>query len=463
MGCLIMDDSIARFWDKYIEKTKAYGVKDTSIKWYVKHVEGYINANSHLRLARHRPDDIRYYLAEVAGKGYLKDWQFRQLVYALRILFMDIVKLDWAGDFPWEQQLDFADTLPKSPAPKLEPSYSFSDHDTDSQKGGVFSEVIALYQQDFTRLRTEIRTRQYSIRTEQTYVAWVARFIIFNKKRAPVDLVADDIVRYLEYLVVKRRVSASTQSQALNALVFFYKFVFSRSMEDMNDFVRAKRPKKLPVVLSSSEVKLLFSSMQNKTHLLMANLLYGCGMRLMECVSLRVQDFDFDYKQIVVRNGKGRKDRVLPLPAKLVEDIKNKIKSVKKQHLEDLKTGHGEVYIPEALARKYPNALKEFRWQFIFFASKLSVDPRSGVVRRHHLHESNFQKSIKRAADNSGIYKRVTSHVLRHSFATHLLESGYDIRTVQELLGHADVSTTMIYTHVLNKPGVSINSPLDVL
>lgn len=195
----------------------------------------------------------------------------------------------------------------------------------------------------------------------------------------------------------------------------------------------------------------------------MASLMYGCGMRLMECVRLRVQDIDFDYKQIVVRNGKGKKDRVVPLPEKLVEVIQDQIKNVEKQHQEDLKTGHGEVYLPEALARKYPGALTELRWQFLFFASRLSVDPRSGIVRRHHIHESNIQKYIKRAADEAGIRKRVSSHVLRHSFATHLLEAGYDIRTVQELLGHADVSTTMIYTHVLNKPGVSVNSPLDVL
>jgi hypothetical protein len=253
-----MDDSIARFWDKYIEKTKAYGVKNASLKWYVKYVEEYINANKHLRLARHRPDDVQHYLTVIGGKGYLKDWQFKQLVYALRILFIDIVKTDLAGGFSWKKYLVFADTLAKSPMPKIEPDYSFSGYENDSQKGILFSEITALYKQGFIRLVTEIRTRQYSIRTEQAYLAWVVRFIVFNKKRPPSDLVSADIVRYLEYLVVKRNVSASTQSQALNALVFFYKNVFSRSMEAMGDFVRAKKPKRLPVVLSSNEIKLLF-------------------------------------------------------------------------------------------------------------------------------------------------------------------------------------------------------------
>ena len=458
-----MDDSIARFWDKYIEKTKLYGVKNASAKWYVKHAEGYIKANEHLRLSLHRPDDVRHYLAEIGGKGYLKDWQFKQLVYALRILFMDIVKVDWVRDFSWKQHLVFADTLPKSPVAKVEPSYSFTGNESDSQKGVLFSDITALYKMNFTRLVTEIRTRQYSIRTEQAYVAWMVRFIAFNNKRSPDVLVSADIVRYLEYLVVQRNVSASTQGQALNAIVFFYKTVFSPSMEDMDDFVRAKRPKRFPVVLSSKEVKLLLSNIKNDTHRMMAGLMYGCGIRLMECVRLRVQDVDFDYKQILVRNGKGKKDRVVPLPEKLVDILQDQIEAVKKRHIEDLKTGHGEVYLPDALARKYPNALTELRWQFLFFASRLSVDPRSGVVRRHHLHESNIQKSIKHATEKANILKRVSSHVLRHSFATHLLEAGYDIRTVQELLGHADVSTTMIYTHVLNKPGISVNSPLDIL
>jgi integron integrase len=458
-----MEDSIARFWDKYIEKTMLYGVDEVYVKWYVKCVEEYINANRHIRLVRHSPDDLRHYLADIGGKGYLKDWGYKQHVHALRILFVDLVKVDWAVDYPWEQELLFADTLPKESAPKLVSSYTFSEHESDSQKTSLSAEITALYEQDFIRLVTEIRTRQYSIRTEQVYVAWMVRFIVFNDKRCPVDLTSADIVRYLEYLVVRRNVSASTQAQALNALVFFYKTVHLRSLDDMGDFVRAKKPKKLPVILSANELKLLFSNIHSDTYRLMASLMYGCGIRLMECVRLRVQDVDFDYRQIVVRNGKGKKDRVVPLPDKSVEALRQLILFVESQHVADLKTGHGEVYLPEGLARKYPNALTELRWQFLFSAAKLSVDPRSGVVRRHHLHESNVQKSIKQASDKAKIRKRVSSHVLRHSFATHLLEAGYDIRTVQELLGHADVSTTMIYTHVLNKPGVSVNSPLDFL
>ena len=257
--------------------------------------------------------------------------------------------------------------------------------------------------------------------------------------------------------------SGSTQAQTLNAIIFFYKKVLAREVSDNIQFARSSKPKRLPVVLTSTEVMQLFNGIKNLTYKLMANLLYGCGMRLMECVRLRVLDLDFGYQQILVRNTKGKKDRVVPIPRRLVEALQNQIEKVKRLHAEDMEEGFGAVYLPDALARKYPKAEQELKWQYVFPSSKVSTDPRSGKVRRHHVHENGLQKYIKQASEQAGINKKVNCHALRHSFATHLLENGYDIRTVQELLGHADVSTTMIYTHVLNKPGVTVTSPLDVL
>ena len=268
---------------------------------------------------------------------------------------------------------------------------------------------------------------------------------------------------FLEYLVVKRYVSASTQSQALCALVFFYRQVLETELGELGNFTHSKKPRRLPVVLTQAEMANLLTEIEHPIYRLMANLLYGCGMRVLECVRLRVFDVDFNYQQIIVRKAKGDKDRVVPLPKRLTSALREQIDFVKRQHKEDLSDGYGDVYLPYALARKYPNASKDIGWQYLFPSSKLSVDPRSKKTRRHHLYETVLQKHIKKAAHEAGLYKRVSCHSLRHSFATHLLETGYDIRTVQELLGHADVSTTMVYTHVLNKPGVSVLSPLDQL
>ncbi|NOY67726.1 MAG: integron integrase, partial [Gammaproteobacteria bacterium] len=314
-----------------------------------------------------------------------------------------------------------------------------------------------------TRLVLTIRIKHYSTRTEQAYVSWFCRFIAFHDFSDPAALPSSAISRFLEYLVVSRNVSSSTQSQALNALVFFYRYILNMENIDVGEFSFAKRPRRLPVVLTKEEVYALLRSIKNPKYRLMANMLYGCGMRLMDCLRLRVQDIDFGYQQILIRNGKGRKDRVVPLPASLADELRLQIDRVAELHKKDLKAGYGEVYLPDALTRKYPKAAIDLIWQYVFPAGRISSDPRTGIVRRHHVHESNLQKQIKSAAKNVGLTKRVTCHTLRHSFATHLLESGYDIRTVQELLGHSDVSTTMIYTHVLNKPGISVTSPLDAL
>jgi len=311
------------------------------------------------------------------------------------------------------------------------------------------------------RVRAELRTRHYSIRTEQTYIDWIKRYIIFHKKQHPRDLGAAEVKAFLEHLAVDRNVAASTQNQALNALVFLYKQVLGQDFGMLGDVKRAKRPARLPVVLTREEVQRIFVHMKGIFRL-MTQLLYGTGMRQMECVRLRVQDIDFGYRQIIIRDGKGHKDRITVLPVTLIASLQEHLKWVRAVHEQDRADGVEGVYLPEALSRKYPTAHKDWRWQWVFPSEHLSVDPRTGVERRHHVHENGLHQAVKRAVQLARIDKRVSCHAFRHSFATHLLESGSDIRTVQDLLGHADVATTMIYTHVLNKPGLNVISPLDV-
>lgn len=310
------------------------------------------------------------------------------------------------------------------------------------------------------QLRDAIRTRHYSIRTEEVYLQWVRRFILFNGKRHPVEMGAPELEAFLTYLAVERNVAASTQNQALSAVLFLYREVLGIDLPWLDGVTRAKKPQRLPVVLTPEEVRLVLAQLEG-TLALMANLLYGSGMRLMECVRLRVKDVDFARREILVREAKGRKDRVTMLPQSLVEPLQKHLQRVADLHKEDLAKGLGEVWLPHALAVKKPSAPKEWGWQYVFPARKLSLDPRSGVRRRHHLDEKSLQRCIKVALARAGIVKPATTHTLRHSFATHLLENGYDIRTVQELLGHADVATTQIYTHVLNRGGLGVRSPLD--
>lgn len=309
-------------------------------------------------------------------------------------------------------------------------------------------------------VRNEIRLRHYSIRTEKAYVDWITRFILFHNKRHPQELGADHVSSFLTYLATRQNVAASTQNQALNALVFLYKHVLKVELDELDNMVRAKKPKKLPVVLSREEVQRLLAVLPG-SYWLMGALLYGSGLRLMECLRLRVQDIDFDYSQVLIRHGKGNKDRRSMVPQKCLDPLKRQIDYVYQLHRNDMAHGFGEVYLPEALARKYPQASRQPEWQYLFPAEKISDDPRSGLRRRHHLHESVLQGKVKRAVRQAGIKKAASCHSLRHSFATHLLEDGYDIRTVQELLGHADIRTTMIYTHVLNRGGQGVRSPLD--
>ena len=309
-------------------------------------------------------------------------------------------------------------------------------------------------------VREVCRLKHFSIRTEQSYIHWIKRFILFHGKRHPLEMSDQEIRAFISSLATDNNVSASTQTQALCAILFLYRDVLKTGLQFIEGIERAKRPKRLPVVLTRQEVSAVLNQLSG-TLRIMASLLYGSGLRLIECLRLRVKDIDFNYRQITVIDGKGSKDRVTMLPAALAEPLKRHLVRVKFLHEEDLLEGFGEVYLPYALDRKYQNAAREWAWQYVFPAAKRSTDPRTGKQRRHHVSERALQRAVNDAVRKAKIAKAASCHSLRHSFATHLLEAGYDIRTVQELLGHKDVSTTMIYTHVLNKGGKGVRSPLE--
>lgn len=310
------------------------------------------------------------------------------------------------------------------------------------------------------RLRERLRVKHYSLRTEQAYVAWVRRFILANGKRHPREMGEREVEDFLTQLATRHQVAAGTQNQALAALLFLYREVLKVELPWMESLVRAKRPRRVPVVLSRDEAMRLLTSMEGSTWL-MAALLYGTGMRLLECIRLRIKDVDFDRGEIVVRDGKGGKDRRVPLPLRLREPLQAAVARVRLMHEADLAQGYGAVWLPHALARKYPGAAREPGWQYLFPSPQRSVDPRSGEMRRHHIDDSVLQRAVKSARTLARIDKPATCHTLRHSFATHLLEAGHDIRTVQELLGHKDIATTQIYTHVLHRGAGGVLSPLD--
>jgi integron integrase len=320
-------------------------------------------------------------------------------------------------------------------------------------------------------VRDAIRLKHYAYSTEKTYVHWAKRFVLYHNKRHPLEMGETEISEFLTYLAVEENVAASTQNQALSALLFLYREVLRKDLDLPLELVWAKRPKRLPTVLTKEEVRQVIAQLTG-VHRLIVQLFYGSGLRLMECMRLRVKDLDFGQRQILVRDAKGGKDRVTILPNSLIKPLRVQLATTEQLHEQDLADGYGAVYLPYALERrastpeqsgagKYPHANREWIWQYVFPATQRSQDPRSNVIRRHHLHENTVQKAVKKAAKKAGIAKRVTPHTFRHSFATHLLENHYDIRTVQELLGHKDVKTTMIYTHVLNRGGLAVRSPLD--
>jgi len=311
------------------------------------------------------------------------------------------------------------------------------------------------------QLRDQIRLRHYSYRTEKSYLAWVRRFILFHNKRHPREMGVNEINRFLLHLASERNVSASTQNQALSAILFLYKYVLEKPLDDVSiQPVRAKRPQRLPTILSKGEAQAVISQLQG-TYKLLAQLMYGSGLRLSEAITLRIMDMDFSHRAITIRNEKGEKDRKSVLPESLIPTLKTHLQRTKAIHDRDLHEGYGAVHLPPVLTEKYPNAAREWGWQYLFPASQRVTDPVSGEVQRQHIHPASLQNAVREAARRTGIGKRISCHTLRHSFAVHLIQSGYDIRTVQELLGHKDVRTTMIYTHALHRGGMAVKSPLD--
>lgn len=310
------------------------------------------------------------------------------------------------------------------------------------------------------QVKEAARLKHFSLRTEKSYLYYIRNFILFHDKRHPKDMGAPEIRAYLSHLAVEGSVAASTQNVALSALLFLYRQVLEIELPYIDQIERAKLPEGVPVVFTRLEVKAVLANLDGACHL-MVSLLYGSGLRLTECLQLRVKDLDFEYRQLTVRAGKGAKDRTTMLPSLTIDPLKHQLEKAKMLHQQDLAQGYGAVHLPYALERKYPNANREWGWQYVFPAAKRSLDPRVGVVRRHHLYPDSLQRAVKKAVQQAGIIKHGGCHTFRHSFATHLLEDGYDIRTVQELLGHKDVRTTMVYTHVLNRGGKWVRSPLD--
>jgi integron integrase len=445
------------FWKNYLEAVLKRSIPKDKAEWYLKWAQKFA-VSSPGPLRSRTSDQIKTFLESLAVQPKIQGWQTAQALDALKILYQDVLNCEWTLTWPP------SDT-------------SIGDESGEAQKtGGPVSssqsgrpsfrdeappkEIDILHREILQRLRTEMRVRHYAIRTERSYIQWVRRFIAFHGLKSPKELSPEAVKEYLEYLAEVRENAANTQNQALNALVFLYDQVLKNPFGPLGDFARAKRPQRLPVVLTIEEVDRLLAQLTG-VKALMAGHLYGSGLRLMECLRLRVKDVDFAQQQIIVRDGKGQKDRVTVLPRRYEQQFKEHLEAVKAQHEKDLAQGFGEAYLWSSLARKYPKAAKEWGWQYVFPSERFSADPRSKKIRRHHLHESMLQDAVKEASRKAGLHKQVCCHVLRHSFATHLLESGYDIRTVQELLGHSDVRTTMIYTHVLNRPGISVKSPAD--
>ncbi|MBM4279157.1 MAG: integron integrase [Deltaproteobacteria bacterium] len=413
---------------------KSGSIPEDKIKFYIYWVRRFLKFSNY-QLENIDTEHISQYLDSLEADEKVKDWQVEQAADAVILYVEKYLK----------RPLQQATPLAKDPGEKsIDPQESLQWKQTQEEA------------------KNAIRLRHFSLSTEKTYLGWIARFKTFLKNRDPRLLEADDMKKYLTHLARFARVSASTQNQAFNALLFLYRNILHKEVNDLTSVTRAKRRVNLPTVLSRDEVKSLLSHL-NGAYLLMGQLMYGGGLRLMECLRLRIKDVDFENHLLMVRSGNGEKDRALMIPETIREGLSKHIASVKEIHGQDLKMGYGEVSLPDALDKKYPNAPKEWGWQWVFPAEKLSVDPRSGKVMRWHVHPSAIQRTVKEAVIKANLPKRASCHTLRHSFATHLLEAGHNIRTIQELLGHKHVNTTMIYTHVIRKKPSDIRSPLDGL
>jgi len=445
------------FWAKYAQCVVRRGIGGHFGEWCVRRAQQFTYGLDG-RLLRHvGAAYVDTYLDELGRNDKLEAYQVRQVITALEILFCEMTDCEWCQQYDWAGKRDACEELP---AEHPTVARGTESGETVRRRQGRRSRVTNVEtMRVLGRLRELTRVRNLSIRTKQTYSEWAERFAQFCGGVFPEN--PRKVAAYLEHLALVERVAPATQAQALNALVFLYRHVMKLELGDLGDFERPKPKRKLPVVLTHEEVDALLAAMPG-TAGLMARMMYGTGMRLMECVRLRVKDIDWGNGYVTVI-GKGGKSRRVPLPAAYGDELRAHLAERKLQHDKDLAAGFGEVFVEESLQRKMPAIAKEWGWQYVFAASRISTDPRSGRHMRHHVSENVPQKAVKRASRELGMAKRVSCHVLRHSFATHLLAAGYDIRTVQELLGHADVSTTMIYTHVLNRPGVMARSPADLV
>jgi integron integrase len=428
-------DKPIAFWTQYNDIIKKLAIPEENGKYYSYWAKRFEKFLAGVPLEQASSQMVFAYLSDLAKDQNIKSWQVDQARHSLIVLYKHVLKINL-------YQSGFRNTA------------RFKD------SVGKTDELEKLHGKLIDLVVSEIRTRHYSARTEEAYVGWIGRFLSFNGFKDPVALNAEHISKYLEFLATSRNVSSSTQNQALNAIVFLYTQVLKKDPGEFGDFVRAKRPSIVPTVLTRNEITKLINNLDG-VYKLMAGLLWGSGLRVMECLRLRVQDIDFEARHIIVRDGKGAKDRVTMLAERYVAPLREQLKAARRLYDEDVKLKTAGVYLWDAIERKYPNAGREWIWQYVFPSERLSVDPRSRLVRRHHLDPNALQRRIKEAAFSAGIAKRVSCHTLRHSFATELLRSGADIRTVQELLGHSSVETTMIYTHVLNRPGVAAKSPAD--
>lgn len=407
--------------------------------------------------------EVESWISSVSKKNFLQDWQIKQVRAALELLFTHVLK---HGTNPLDKnssrhgdktKYSIKDANSQEKSAKRNGQQKTADL---AQTGKPSRDSRPQKMDPIDLMRKTIRTLHYSLRTEKSYLEWTRRFLEFIHPTEWQHASPNDLERFLEDLANRLCVSASTQNQGLHAILFFFEHILHRPPEERLQFKRAKVSMKIPMVLQKPEVKLLLGKMSGICKI-MAGLCYGSGLRLMECLRLRVKDIVFEKGQITVREGKGSKDRVVPLPRAYEAALKSQIDAVKSLHEQDLAQGHGTTHLPDAVLNKYPHAARELAWQFVFPSEKLSVNPRTGNIQRHHIHENTLQNAVKNAVRTLRLPSGVSVHTLRHSFATHLLEAGYDIRTIQELMGHADVATTMIYTHVLNRPGVTVKSPAD--
>jgi len=408
-------------------------------EWYFRWVRRFENHLPEKTLQARGLEDAEGFLAVLRVRPGFEEWQVAQAAEAIRLFYLRTLGEQWAR------------TWAVPPGAGSKPAA-----DSPAETGGPPGD----HRETLGRLKSSLKRRQYSERTEQAYLYWVRRYFAFHRFNLEKAQRSEGVRSFLEHLVVRLGMAAGSQKQALNAIAYLFGEVLGLPLGDLGDFARSKKPKHLPVVLSRDETRRLLGALEG-VYSLAAGLMYGGGLRLMESVRLRVKDVDFDLGQIVLRDAKGKKDRVTILPERYRDGLRGQLETVRALHRRDLERNYSGASFWPALARKYPNAPREWIWQFVFPAGRLTVEPVSGRTFRHHLHETALQRAVKAGAARASIPKRVTCHTLRHSFATHLIEGGYDIRTVQELLGHSDVSTTMIYTHVLNRPGLAVRSPAD--